>query len=146
MSTSLSDGGSQNTKREPPTLGKQLVNFITCGCKSSAPFFSSPVQSSSTGSELMSSPVRWCSRRPLLTFAFRSNVDKLLVPGWWNFTWVIFKKMKTLCEIEGEISNWTNWHNFGHKIMSIWYIFQIQLLSAIYKDKKKIQLLLATKC
>jgi hypothetical protein len=50
---------------------------------------------------------------------------------------VIFKKMKTLCDIESEISNWTNWHNFGHKIMSIWYIFQIQLLSAIYKDKKK---------
>ena len=24
---------------EPPTLGKQLVNFITCGCKSNAPFF-----------------------------------------------------------------------------------------------------------
>ena len=22
--------------------------------------------------------------------------------------WVIFKKMKTLCDIEGEISNWTN--------------------------------------
>jgi hypothetical protein len=49
--------------------------------------------------------------------------------------WVIFKKMKTLCDIEGEISNWTNWHNFGRKIMSIWYIFQIQLLSAIYEDK-----------
>ena len=50
---------------------------------------------------------------------------------------VIFKKMKTLCDIEGEISNWTNWHNFGRKIMSRWYIFQIQLLSAIYEDKKK---------
>ena len=48
---------------------------------------------------------------------------------------VIFKKIKTLCDIEGEISNWTNWHNFGRKIMSIWYIFQIQLLSAIYEDK-----------
>jgi hypothetical protein len=46
--------------------------------------------------------------------------------------------MKTLCDIEGEISNWTNWHNFGHKIMSIRYIFQIQLLSAIYEDKKQI--------
>jgi len=28
-----------STRREPPTLGKQLVNFITCGCESSAPFF-----------------------------------------------------------------------------------------------------------
>ena len=24
---------------KPPTMGKQLVNFITCGCESSAPFF-----------------------------------------------------------------------------------------------------------
>jgi hypothetical protein len=28
-----------STWREPPTMGKQLVNFITCGCESSAPFF-----------------------------------------------------------------------------------------------------------
>ena len=34
--TSFSGGGS---RREPPTMGKQLVNFITCGCESSAPFF-----------------------------------------------------------------------------------------------------------
>ena len=26
------------TRREPTTLGKQLVNFINCGCESSAPF------------------------------------------------------------------------------------------------------------
>jgi len=25
-------------QKEPPTMGKQLVNFITCGCESSAPF------------------------------------------------------------------------------------------------------------
>ena len=25
--------------REPPAMGKQLVNFITCGCESKAPFF-----------------------------------------------------------------------------------------------------------
>ena len=36
MTTSFSGGGS---RREPPTMGKQLVNFITCGCESSAPFF-----------------------------------------------------------------------------------------------------------
>ena len=24
---------------EPPTMGKQLVNFITCGCELRAPFF-----------------------------------------------------------------------------------------------------------
>jgi len=39
MATSFSGGGSGSTRREPPTMGKQLVNFITCGCESSAPFF-----------------------------------------------------------------------------------------------------------
>jgi hypothetical protein len=38
-STSFSGGGSPMiTRREPPTMGKQLVNFITCGCELSAPF------------------------------------------------------------------------------------------------------------
>jgi hypothetical protein len=35
MATSFSGGGS---RREQPTMGKQLVNFITCGCEMSAPF------------------------------------------------------------------------------------------------------------
>ena len=35
MATSFSGGGS---RKEPPTMGKQLVNFITGGCESSAPF------------------------------------------------------------------------------------------------------------
>ena len=39
MATSFSGGGNRSTRREPPTMGKQLVNFITCGCESSAPFF-----------------------------------------------------------------------------------------------------------
>jgi len=39
MATSFSGGGSRSTRREPPTLGKQLVNLITCGCESNAPFF-----------------------------------------------------------------------------------------------------------
>jgi hypothetical protein len=34
--TSFSGG---STQREPPTMDKYLVNFITCGCESSAPFF-----------------------------------------------------------------------------------------------------------
>ena len=37
--TYFSGGRSRSTQREPPTMGKQLVNFITCGCESSAPFF-----------------------------------------------------------------------------------------------------------
>ena len=30
---------ARSTQREPPTMDKQLVNFITCGCESSASFF-----------------------------------------------------------------------------------------------------------
>jgi hypothetical protein len=29
MATGFSGGGSRITRREPPTMGKQLVNFIT---------------------------------------------------------------------------------------------------------------------
>jgi hypothetical protein len=36
--TSFSGERSRSTRSEPPTMGKQLVNFITCGCESSAPF------------------------------------------------------------------------------------------------------------
>ena len=39
MTTSFSSGRSRSTHREPLTMGKQLVNCITCGCESSAPFF-----------------------------------------------------------------------------------------------------------
>jgi hypothetical protein len=38
MATSFSGGRSRSTRRAPPTMGKQLVNFITFGCESSAPF------------------------------------------------------------------------------------------------------------
>jgi hypothetical protein len=42
MATTFS---GERSRREPPTMGKQLVNFITCGCESSAPFllFKKPV-------------------------------------------------------------------------------------------------------
>jgi hypothetical protein len=39
MTTSFSGGGSRSTRREQPTMGKQLVIYITCGCESSALFF-----------------------------------------------------------------------------------------------------------
>jgi len=39
MATSFSGGRSRSTRREPPTMGKQLVNFITCDCESSAPYW-----------------------------------------------------------------------------------------------------------
>jgi hypothetical protein len=48
MATSFSCGGSWSTRREPPTMGKQLANFITCGCESSAPFFSLALSTATT--------------------------------------------------------------------------------------------------
>jgi hypothetical protein len=42
MATSLIGGRSQSTRREPPTMGKQLVDFITCDCRSSVPFLQLP--------------------------------------------------------------------------------------------------------
>jgi hypothetical protein len=38
MATSFSCGRSRSTRIEPPTMGKQLVSFITCSCESSTPF------------------------------------------------------------------------------------------------------------
>jgi hypothetical protein len=35
MATSYSGGRSRSARTEPPTMGKQLVYFITCGCESS---------------------------------------------------------------------------------------------------------------
>ena len=39
MTTSFSGGRSRSTLREPPTMGKQLVNLINCGCEWSEPLF-----------------------------------------------------------------------------------------------------------
>ena len=39
MATSFSGGRSRSIWREQPTTSKLLVNFITCECESSAPFF-----------------------------------------------------------------------------------------------------------
>ena len=39
LATSFSGGRSRSTRIEPLTMGKHLVNFINCGCESSASFF-----------------------------------------------------------------------------------------------------------
>ena len=39
MATSFSAGRIRSNRSEPPTIDKQLVNFITWGCESSAIFF-----------------------------------------------------------------------------------------------------------
>jgi hypothetical protein len=33
MATSFSGGGSRSTRKEPLTMGKQLVNIVECGVK-----------------------------------------------------------------------------------------------------------------
>jgi hypothetical protein len=38
LATNSDTTWGMSTRREPPTMGKQLVNLITCGCESSAPF------------------------------------------------------------------------------------------------------------
>jgi hypothetical protein len=40
MAISLSGGRGRSTRREPSTMSKQLVNFITCDCEANAPFCS----------------------------------------------------------------------------------------------------------
>jgi hypothetical protein len=65
--TSFSGGGS---RREPPTMGKQLVNFITCGCESSAPFFA------------IYKPRLLCNSYTCQLYIFY-KVDQLLAHGRW---------------------------------------------------------------
>ena len=69
MATSFSGGRSWSTQREAPTMGKQLVNFITCGCESIALFFfnlQSRVQTHAVLMiglyELLSNPTHWPTR------------------------------------------------------------------------------------
>jgi hypothetical protein len=38
MATSFSGGRGRSTRREPPTMGKQLVNFIACAAGRVHPF------------------------------------------------------------------------------------------------------------
>ena len=62
MVTSFSGGGSLSTRREPPTLSKQLISFITCDCRSSALFL--------LFTKLGANPRRFGDR---LVWAVRSN-------------------------------------------------------------------------
>ena len=59
MAISFSGGRSRSTRKEPPIMGMQLVNFITCGCESSAPFLSfkkSGANPRRIGDELLGNP------------------------------------------------------------------------------------------
>ena len=73
MATSFSGGRCRSTRREPPTNGKQLVNFITCDCESSAPFCNLQSRARThavlvIGSyELLGNPTHWATRALIKT-------------------------------------------------------------------------------
>jgi hypothetical protein len=63
MATSFSGGRSRSSQIEQPTMGKQLVSFITCGCESSAPI----LVICKAGREPM--PIFYISIKVLISFA-----------------------------------------------------------------------------
>ena len=98
MVPSFSGGGSRSIQREPPTLGKQLVNCITRGCESSAPFFICPS---------LRRDVLWYTNVRLSVRAFHMSRSNLWTP-WpihFKFHRVIGIDGLTVCIFYGEISN-----------------------------------------
>ena len=94
MATSFSGGRSRSTRREPPTMGKQLVNFITCDCESSSPFFIRP--------SLKRDVLWYTTVRPF--HMSRSNL-RTPWPIHFKFHRVIGIDGLTDCILYGEISN-----------------------------------------
>ena len=73
MAVGFIGGGICSTRRKPPTWHKSLTNFITCGCKSSAPFLA----------HLAKCLVSFCHHlasgiRPSYVFTFKSSPLKPL--------------------------------------------------------------------
>ena len=80
MATSFSGGGSRSTRREPLTMGKQLVNFITCDCESSAPFLGHLAKDHVSFCHHLASVVRRkLSNLNLLLRNHRANCNQTLV-------------------------------------------------------------------
>ena len=83
MATSFSGGRCRSTLREPPTIGKQLVNFITCDCESSAPFFVIYKVGLVIGLyELLGNPTTWLIEPPgpfRWSFIFTLHPDPFLL-------------------------------------------------------------------
>jgi hypothetical protein len=88
MATSFSGGRS---RREPPTMGKQLVNFITCDCESNALLFSSTFRRRKV--ELLSS--LWRQRLGRLSFLSESISQKLSKVSIWNLEYLFTIKRGT---------------------------------------------------
>ena len=80
MATSFSGGGRRSTRREPLTMGKQLVNFITCDCESSAPFLAHLAKDHVSFCHHLASVVRRkLSNLNLLLRNHRANCNQTLV-------------------------------------------------------------------
>ena len=81
MATSLSGGGSRSTRKEPPTLGRQLVNFITWCSKSSALFCN--LQSwARTHLSLSINYLKWSKKKPTYVHSGRSFLNNKTVIEW----------------------------------------------------------------
>jgi hypothetical protein len=94
MATSFSVGGSQSTRREPPTMGKQLVNFSTCDCESSAPFLA----------HLAKGHVSFCHHLASVVRSKLSHLNLLLRNHWANCNqtlveWSLDGPLPKLCPV-----------------------------------------------
>jgi hypothetical protein len=91
MATSFSGGGS---RREPPTMGKQLVNFFTCDCESSAPFLA----------HLAKGHVSFCHHLASVVRRKLSHLNLLLRNHWANSNqtlveWSLDGSLPKLCSV-----------------------------------------------
>ena len=92
MATSFSGGGSWSTQREPPTMDKQLVSFITSDCQSSAPFLAHLTKGHVSFCNHLASVVRRkLSHLNLLLRNHRANCNQTLVD------WSLDGRLPKLC-------------------------------------------------
>ena len=94
MATSFSGGGSRSTRRESSTMGKQLVNFITCDCESSAPFLA----------HLAKDHVSFCHHLASVVRRKLSHLNLLLRNHWANcrqtlMEWSLDGPLPKLCPV-----------------------------------------------
>ena len=126
MATSFSGGRSRSTRWEPPTMGKQLVNFITCGCESSAPFlaFTMRARTSIKGIYPQKCPSIWVlsnlvvSTIPLCSTNYVNNRHRLI--------WTLCKKYIQI-----------GWKSKTFKILEIWTFrsLSVKFISETVKDR-----------
>ena len=100
MATSFSGGGSRSTRREPPTMDKQLVNFITCDCESNAPFLA----------HLAKDHVSFCHHLASVVRRKLSHLNLLLRNHWANCNqtlveWSLDGPLPKLCPVIPSCNN-----------------------------------------